>query len=52
MPEWLYLATSPFAHVNPYFQPTPGTYAGMAVVAGAFIAVGAATLRLRDLIRT
>lgn len=52
MPEWLFLAVSPFGHVSPYFQPTPATYAALAGVAGAFIVVGAAALCRRDLIRT
>lgn len=49
MPEWLFLATSPFAHVNPYWQPTMVTVLVLTVIAAALIAIGLAGLRRRDL---
>jgi ABC-2 type transport system permease protein len=50
MTEWVYLATSPFAHVNPYFNPDLITFAALTVIAAAFTAVGVTILRRRDLV--
>ncbi|MHA6623118.1 ABC transporter permease [Pseudonocardia sp. DLS-67] len=49
LPEALYRATSPFAHVSPYYQPTSATYLLLTLVAGALVAIGAVTLRRRDI---
>jgi ABC-2 type transport system permease protein len=50
MPEWLFLATSPFAHVNPYWQPTTVTVLVLTLIAGALTVIGLAGLRRRDLV--
>jgi ABC-2 type transport system permease protein len=52
LPEGLYPAVSPFAHVSPYYQPTQLTYLMLTLLATALVAAGLATLRRRDLTRS
>ncbi|MDA3643948.1 hypothetical protein LZ318_32960 [Saccharopolyspora indica] len=49
LPEWLYRATSPFASISPYFQPTPLTYTGLLVFTAVLVAVGSMAIKRRDL---
>ncbi|PSK98428.1 ABC-2 type transport system permease protein [Murinocardiopsis flavida] len=49
LPEWTFLVVSPFAHVNPYFQPVPVGYPLLVLLAAALTAAGLAALRRRDL---
>jgi ABC-2 type transport system permease protein len=49
LPEAVFLATSPFAHVSPYYQPTPATYLMLTGIACTLVAIGATTLRRRDI---
>jgi ABC-2 type transport system permease protein len=51
LPDIVFLALSPFAHVSPYYQPTPLTYLLLVLLAAALIAIGLTTLRRRDLTR-
>lgn len=50
LPEVLYLVTSPFAHVNPYYRPEATTYLVLTALTGALVAVGASALRRRDIV--
>jgi ABC-2 type transport system permease protein len=52
LPDVVYRALSPFAHVSPYYQPTPLTYLMLTLLAAALVAAGLATLRRRDLTRS
>lgn len=50
VPEWTFLLVSPFAHVNPYYQPTPAGYVLLVLLAAALTALGLVTLRRRDVV--
>ncbi|NYI99177.1 ABC-2 type transport system permease protein [Streptomonospora nanhaiensis] len=49
VPEALFLLTSPFAHVNPYYRTTEAAPLLLAALAAALAALGAWALRHRDL---
>lgn len=49
VPEWLFLALSPFAHVSPYFQPSTLTLVVLTLLAAALISLGFYGLQRRDL---
>ncbi|MEU0489225.1 antibiotic ABC transporter [Nocardiopsis sp. NPDC006139] len=49
VPEVLFLLTSPFAHVNPYYGPPGAAPLVLAVLAGALAAAGAWALHRRDM---
>lgn len=49
VPEWLYHATSPFAMISPYFQPTALTYLGLLALSAGLVVSGVTALNRRDL---
>lgn len=49
LPDWVYRAVSPFAHVSPAYSPTAVDYVGLVVIAGALTIVGSVAFRRRDL---
>jgi ABC-2 type transport system permease protein len=51
LPDFVFLALSPFAHVSPYYQPSPRTYLLLTLLAAALVTTGLAALRRRDLTR-
>lgn len=48
VPEWVFLVLSPFAHVNPYYQPTAITLLTLTLIAAVLLGVGLVSLRHRD----
>ena len=50
LPEWVFLAVSPYAHVNPYYAPGADSYLALTVLAAALVGVGLIALRRRDLV--
>lgn len=49
LPEWLFLVLSPFAHVNPYYQPNAMTYVVLTLLAAVLVISGFYGLKRRDL---
>lgn len=50
VPKLLFLAVSPFPHVNPYFHSSSVPYIILLLLALGFVAVGVLALRRRDLL--